>query len=160
MVDSALGTAVREDGSVFQNHLRHRLFCGVGDRQSHILDSEFQCEFSSLPVECHGWAASRHADYLAVPPAHPMVPAGAERFHGGFLGGEACGIALEPVRLRIAIAHLCRCEDALQETLPEALHGLADAGNFGDVDARAYDHELNPWPRSLQHRSYSNRSPR
>src|ERR1700686_3886560 len=144
MVGSALGTAVREDGSVLQNHLGHRLLRRVRDRQSHILDSEFHREFSSPPVECHRRTASRHADYLAIAPPHSMIPAGAERLHGGLFGGEACGIALEPVRLRIAIAHLSRGEDALQKTLPEALHRMADAGNFGDVDARAYDHERSP----------------
>src|SRR6201987_5770854 len=144
MVDRGLGTVVREDGSVLQNHLRHRLFRSVRDRQSHILDSELQREFSGLPVECHGRTASRHADYLAIAPALPMIPTSSERFQGGLFGGEACGIALEPVRLRIAISHLSRSEDALQKTLPEALHRLADAGNFGDVDARAYDHERSP----------------
>src|ERR1700741_815725 len=134
----------REGGSVLENHLRHRLFRCVRDRQSHILDSEFHCEFSSLPVECHGRTASGHADYLAIAPSHSMIPTSSERFHGGIFGGEARGIALEPVRLRIAIAHLSRGEDALQKTLPEALHRLADAGNFGDVDARAYDHEPGP----------------
>src|ERR1700676_2405849 len=144
MVDSALGTAVREDSSVLQNHLRHRLLRRVRDRQSHILDSEFHCEFSGLPVECHSRTASRHADYLAIAPPHSMIPAGAERFHGGFFGGEACGIALEPVRLRIAIAPLSRGEDALQKTLPEALHRLADAGNFGDVDPLPTAHKGGP----------------
>ena len=56
------------------------------------------------------------------------------------LAGEARGITLHPIRLGIAIANLSRGKDALQKTLPEALDGLADAGNFGDVDARAYDH--------------------
>src|SRR5579864_945624 len=139
-----MAMAVCEAGSVLQNHLRHRLFGRVRDRQSHILDSEFHREFSSLPVECHGRTASGHTDDLAIAPPHPMIPAGAERLHGGLFGGEARGIALEPVRLRIAIAHLSRGEDALQKTLPETLNRLADAGNFGDVDARAYDHERSP----------------
>jgi hypothetical protein len=69
-----------------------------------------------------------------------MIPAGPQGLHGGFLGGETRGIALEAIRLRIAIADLSGGEDALQETLPEALDGLADARDFRDVDARAYDH--------------------
>ncbi len=31
-------------------------------------------------------------------------------------------------------------KNALQKTVSKALDGLADAGNFGDVDACAYDH--------------------
>jgi hypothetical protein len=69
-----------------------------------------------------------------------MIPAGAESLHGRFLGGEASSVALEAIRLRIAIANLSLSENPLKKTLPEALNGLAYAGNFGDVDAGAYNH--------------------
>ena len=94
----------------------------------------------ALPWNDHGRTASGHAGDFAIAPAHAVIPAGAESLHGGFFGGEARGIALEAIRLGIAIANLSRSVDALQKAVPEALDGLADAGDFGDVDARAYDH--------------------
>jgi hypothetical protein len=69
-----------------------------------------------------------------------MIPARAESFHSGFLGSEARGITLDAIGLGVAIANLFGCVNALEETLSEALNGLADARNFRDVDAGAYDH--------------------
>ena len=69
-----------------------------------------------------------------------MIPTRAQSLHGGFFGGEAGRVTLHPIRLGIAIANLAGRENTLQKTLSEALDGTADAGDFGDVDACAYDH--------------------
>src|ERR1700676_633150 len=126
--------------SAFENHLGDGLLRGVRQRQSDIFRSEPLGELPALAVKCHGRTASGLPEHFAIAPTHAMVPAGAQSFHGGFLGGEAGGIALHTIRLRIAIANLSGGKDALQETLPETLNGLSNARNFGDVDPCAYDH--------------------
>src|ERR1700686_1565499 len=109
--------------SVLENHLRHRLLGGVRDRQSHIFHTELCGEFSGFTVERHSRTASGHSRHFAIPPAYSVIPSCSQSFHRSFLGGEARRIALEAICLGIAIAHLARGEDALQETLPEALEG-------------------------------------
>src|SRR5579863_2055153 len=91
-------------------------------------------------MESHGRASAGQARDFAVAPADAMIPASAQSLHRGFLGGETRCITLETIGLGIAVENFSRGEDALQKTVPEALNGLADAGNFGDVDACAYDH--------------------
>ena len=82
-----------------------------------------------------------------------MIPARAQSLHGSFLGSEARGIAFEAVGLWSRSSGSLRGVNALQKALAEALDGLADARNFRDVDACAYDHECYlPRMESLQHR--------
>src|ERR1035441_169518 len=139
-----------------EDDLRDCLFLGVWNRQWGLFHAEFRGEFCSLAVECNGRTATRHADHFAIAPPYAMVPAGAQSLHGCFLGCEASRVTLHAICLGIAIAHLSRSVDALQKTLAETLDGLADAGNFCDVDACAYDHDAD----ALGIESYSNRSPR
>jgi len=70
-----------------------------------------------------------------------MIPSGAESFHGSFLGSEARSIAFDAIRFGIAITHLAGSEDALEEAMTEPFDGVPDAGNLGDVNANADDHE-------------------
>ena len=82
-----------------------------------------------------GWRA--HFD---VAPTHAVVPARAEGLHGGFLGGEAGGIAFRRGWLSTRNTDFALGENAAQEAVPEALDGFANARNFGDVDAGADNH--------------------
>src|SRR6476661_5112733 len=91
---------------VLQNHLRDRLFLGVRNGKSCIFHPELGGELSGFAVKCHGGPASGHADHLAIPPAHAMIPSRAQSLHRSFLGGEARGITLNSVSLGIAIANL------------------------------------------------------
>src|SRR5271165_372300 len=132
--------------SALENHLCDRLLHGMRQRQGGIFHSELRGELSRHAVEGDGGPASGHAGDLAIAPADAVIPARAQGLHGSFLGGEARGITFESIHLGIAVTHLAGGEDALQKTVSESLNGLADAGNFGDVDARAYDHSGNcPW---------------
>src|SRR5579862_120032 len=124
-----------------QNYLRDGLFLRVRERQRSILYSQLRREFSRLAMESHGGTAPGHARDFAVAPAHAMIPSGAECFHRGFLCCESRSITLKAVRLRVAIANLPGSKNALYETVAKALDGLADAGNLGDIDACAYDHD-------------------
>src|SRR6266566_5831069 len=126
--------------SAFENDLRDRLFRGVRNRQGSIFHTEFEGELSRPSMEGHGGPTARQADNLAIAPPYAVIPSGSKSFHGGFLGGEARGVTLHAICLGIAISNLSRGEDTLQKALPEALDGLANARDFGDVDARAYDH--------------------
>src|SRR5947209_19877883 len=110
-----------------------------GERR--VLYGKTRGELSGFAMKCHGRASAGQARNLAVAPTHAMIPACAESLHRGFLGGEARGITLKTIRFRVAVADLAWGENAVKKTLAEALDGLTDAGYFGNVDARAYDHE-------------------
>src|SRR5579862_2039570 len=105
-----------------------------------MLHAQASCNRGSGPVENQGGPAAGLARYFAVPPAHAMIPSGAQRLHRGFFGGVAGGITFYAIGLRLAIANLAGRVDPLQEPVAEALDGLANAGNFRDVDARANYH--------------------
>src|SRR5206468_11349042 len=128
-----------------ENVRRYRLLLCLLNGKPGFPDPDLCGELSRLAVKGHGGSASGQADHLAIAPPHAMIPARAQSFHGRFLGGEARGITLHAIGLGIAIPNFSGSINALQEALPETLDGLADAGNFGDVDARAYDHDQKPW---------------
>src|SRR5437763_3967574 len=89
----------------------------------------------------NAWPAAGHAYYLAVYPAHTVVPPGTESFHCRFFGCKASGVPLHPVRFAVAVALLARSEDTIQKSSSEALDGVPNARNFCDIDPRADDHE-------------------
>src|SRR5436305_4331431 len=128
--------------SALQNHLRNGLLFRVRDRKRGIFDSELGGELSGLAVESHCGASSGHTDNFAVAPAHSVIPAGAERFHGRFFGRESRRIALHAIRFRVAVTDFSGREDALEKSDAKALNGLADARNFSDIDTSADNHDL------------------
>src|SRR5450759_2437787 len=69
-----------------------------------------------------------------------MGPAGPERFHRGFLRGEAARKPLGAVAMLFAVGNFRRRENALDKCAAVAPDGRFDAVNFGDVQAQANDH--------------------
>ncbi len=138
-------------GSTFKDDLRKGLLLCVRDRESSVLYAELRSELSGFTVKRDRWTSAGHPNHFAVDPANAIIPAGSQRLHRGFFGGEPRRVALVPIRFRVAIATLAGGVDAREEAVSEALDRLTDARNFGNVDACAYDN---------CERSYSKRSPR
>ena len=138
-------------GSALENHLRDRLLFRVRDRQCYVPDPESGCELTRLAVELHRRTSAGHSHDFAIAPAHAVVPSSAERFHRRLFRGESSGIALHPVRFRVAVAHFGLSEDSLEKSQSETLDGLADTRYFRDIDSGSDDHAF---------ASYSKRSPR
>src|SRR3954451_11507137 len=138
--------------SALEDHLGKRLFLGVRNGQSGILDAQLRGKLLRLTMKLDCWTPSGQAHDLAIAPAHTVVPAGSKRLHRRFLRRKACGIALCSIGFGIAVAPLpCRIH-AFQETLPKAFYRLLNTWDFCDIDSRANDHP--------EFEFYSKRSPR
>src|SRR5882724_189185 len=125
----------------FQDHLGDGLLGGVGKREGDMSCAQPGGEFGGLAVESNGRATSGLARDFDVAPAYTVVPSGAERFHGGLLGGKAGGVTLDPVGFGIAVADLALGEYAVEEPVAVAGQGERNARDFRDVDAGANNHE-------------------
>src|SRR5579864_2721360 len=143
-------TVSRTGVSVLKNDLCDRLLLGVRNGEGHVFDAELCSEFSRLAVERHRRTPSRHTHDFTVTPPHAVVPSCTERLHRRFFRGEASGVTLDAVGLRIAVANLARGEDALEKAAAETLDRLADARNLSDVDPGANDHKRLPIQRELR----------
>ena len=97
------------------------------------------CRFTG---EGHGGAAALLADYFEIDPANAASPAGAERFHGRFLGGEAPGVAFELILEALAIFDFSWREHAAQKQFAAAFDGGLDARHFGDVHTQTNNHKV------------------
>src|SRR2546423_15487610 len=90
----------------------------------------------------HGRTPSRHSNHFTIAPAHPVIPSRAQRLHRRFLGRKSRRIPFHSIRLGIAVANLALSKDSPHKAISEAFNGVANAGNFGDVDASANDHGI------------------
>src|ERR1700722_1683253 len=125
---------------VFQNHVRQGLLGSVGQGERYVSGAQFGGDRRSLAVKLNGRALCLRTNYFYVAPAHAVAPARAERFHAGFFGGEARGIAFERGDFLFAVSNFALGENAAQKTVPETLDALTDARNFGDVHTSADNH--------------------
>src|SRR3979490_2212654 len=105
-------------------------------RERRILDSQSRSELRGASVKADGRASPRHAHDLTIAPADAVIPARAQRLHRGLLGGKARGVPLDPICLGITVADFSGSKNALHKAFSEALDRMADARNFGDIDAR------------------------
>src|SRR5271157_2979751 len=97
-------------------------------------------ELRCLPVESHGRTSARKSRHFCILPCDAVAPAGANRLHGRFFGGEASGVALRLVRFGLAVANLAGGKDALQKPPPKALYGGSDARDLHNINAGSDDH--------------------
>src|SRR6266852_4054857 len=93
-------------------------------------------------MKAHRRTPSRHPNYFTIAPAHPVIPSRAQRLHRRFLRSKSRRIALDAICLGIAIANFALSKNSPYKAISEALNGVANAGNFGDVDASANDHRI------------------
>ena len=91
-------------------------------------------------MKLDGWPLAFGADDFDVAPADAVIPPRAEGFHARFFGGKSSGVTFEASGFGFAIADFTFGEDSVKETIAETGDGRADARDFGDVDAGAYDH--------------------
>jgi hypothetical protein len=84
--------------------------------------------------------AARLARHFNVAPSHPVVPARADGFHPSLFRSKASGIALYPVRLRLAVLNLSLSENPVKKPLTMPLDRFANAMHFGNVNSRTDDH--------------------
>lgn len=110
-----------------------------------------QAEVNAAHAQSVGMLASRTAqfdrgptarlpDHLNVHPADTEPPAGAQRFHRGFLSGKTRSISFGRTAMALAVGNLPRCEDALEERTSMPPNGGFDTVDLRDVDAQANDH--------------------
>lgn len=102
--------------------------------------AQFGGELGRLAVECYSGTASGLAAHFNVAPSDTMIPAGADGLHCGFLSGEACGVALDPVGFRFAVLDLLLGKDPMHEAIAEAGDGCFNSRYFRNVDAGADNH--------------------
>src|SRR5690349_15807928 len=87
--------------------------------------------------------ATAQVDARLGPPAHldllpGEVDARAERLADRLLGGEAPGVMLRRIRLRVAVGDLARREAAVLETVTVPREREADPFDLDQVDAHAH----------------------
>ncbi len=84
--------------------------------------------------------AAAHLDFA---PANALRNAGAKCFGGGLFGTEARREAFcRAAALAVAVFHLCRSEDSMEEAIAKARDGVADPRNFHQVGAGAENHAM------------------
>ena len=72
----------------FQNHLGDGLSCVCEVERAAFFTPSFAANSRGLAVKGDGRAAAGHADYLAVAPAHAMVPSCTEAFMAASLAAK------------------------------------------------------------------------
>jgi YfiH family protein len=111
----------------------------VGDAEGDVFYAEAFADFAGFAVKFHGGAAAALADDFDIDPADAAAPAGAERFHRGFFGGEAAGVALVFIFEALAVFAFGGGVKAAEDGFAVALDGGFYAADFGDVDSEADD---------------------
>jgi len=114
----------------------------MGDADGNASDAEGSGDFCGFTGEGDVGAAALFADDFEIDPADAAAPSGSERFHGGLLGGEASGVAFEPVLKALAIFDFVGRVDAAEKGLAAALDGRSDARDFGDIHTQANNQEI------------------
>ena len=91
---------------------------------------------AAVQLQLRGSAAANHLD---VAPQHTLRVAGAERFHGRLLRGEAAGEVNGRHASARAVGDLTLGEDAAREPLAVPRDRVGDAMDVGRVEAEPYD---------------------
>ena len=86
-------------------------------------------------------------DNLDVLPAHPLAPAGPDRFEGCFLGRETSRVMLVLVDASFTVLDLSRREGPVAQTVSPSNHRQSEFFDFDDIYANT-DNQL-PHPPSL-----------
>ena len=121
----------------FEDYVGQGLVGGVSQREGDVFCAEAGGDGGGLSVELNGWALPFGTDHLDVAPTDAVTPSGAEGFHASFFSGKAGSVTFEASGFSFAVEDFAFGEDAMQKTFTETLDGLANAGDFGDVDAGA-----------------------
>src|SRR5215470_823030 len=123
----------------FKNDLCQRLRRRVRDTERNALDTELARDLSGFSIQPDRRPAATFPHDFEVHPAHAPPPAGPQRFHRGFLRGEAPGVALILVPELLAILPLRHREHAPQERFAVSLDGGPNTLHFRDVHSHPDD---------------------
>src|SRR5689334_4368212 len=96
--------------------------------------------FEGAATKLQRGEACRRAQHFDVVPADAVPPAGAERFHGGFLGSESRSIAFHFRGAAFAISNLRFSKDTVTETLAAPREDFLNPRNLYDIDADGDNH--------------------
>src|SRR5260221_3553911 len=109
---------------------------GEGQQRSARLHGVEAPERPARQPELRGTAVPEHLDVL---PEHAPRVTGAERLHGGFLGGEPGGQARDWVAVARTIRNLAVREHAAQKAVAVPLEHVAYARDVRRVEAQPQD---------------------
>ena len=118
--------------------MRHRQRVGMRDREQRGSRAERR-EAPAGAAMKQQLRRSSAADDLDIAPQHLLGVTGAERFHRGFLCGEAAGKMDRRMPPALAIRNLAFGENAVEEPLAVPFDGRGDARYVGGVEAKADD---------------------
>lgn len=104
------------------------------DRELRGTAADFREAPRGAAVQLELRRTARLADDLDVAPQHALRVAGAERFHRGFLRGEAAGEVNRGIAAAHAVCDFAFGEYAVRKTIAVAVDGGGDAGNFRGVE--------------------------
>lgn len=113
----------------------------MGQRELCVEDAGALREFQRAAVEGERWPAAGMPHHFNLKPCDALADAGAERLGRRFLCCKARRQAFCSVLLAQAVSLLGLGVDTIEEALAEAIHGIPDALDVHQVDARAYDHD-------------------
>src|SRR5208282_1504032 len=117
------------------------LLGSVGNRERDVFRAEFGRDGRRLTVKLNGRTLPLRAHHFDVAPPDAVTPSRAQRFHAGFLGGEARRVAFKAAGFSFAIKDFANGENAMKKAVAEPLNALADARHFGDVHSGAKNHK-------------------
>lgn len=126
--------------SAFQNNFCQGEIAGVTDAEAEVSRPHTFRVFARGAVEDDGRPAAGLPGHLNIPPAHSLGPAGAESFHGGFLGGKTSCVSLDSIAVAFAVGDLGRGKNALEEASAVPLDGFTKPGNLFYVHAQTNNH--------------------
>jgi len=95
-----------------------------------------------LAGEAEGGFAGGQIDDFDVVPGDAVGESGADGLHEGLFGGEAGGEAFVFVGFAEGVGDLAGGEDAVEEAVSEAVVGVGNARNFGEVGTNRENHAL------------------
>ena len=112
------------------NDESHGVFPGMGEAKGDFVDAQpLSPGFGAAVKEDAGRAAGGAANFDVLP--GDATDAGAQGFHGGFLGGKSGG---QIGSAAPAVGQLALSEDALLKPLPVTVKDTLNPGDFDDVD--------------------------
>lgn len=122
------------------NRAGHCVVGGVGQADVPLLDAEGGRDFATSAGEFDDRPAAGLLMHFDFAQRDALRESGPQRFHDGFLAGEANGVMLsDPPRSCAAAESLSRREDSPDEVLAVVFDHVRDAADLHKVDSVAED---------------------
>src|SRR5579864_23609 len=125
-----------------EDHLGDDVVVSVRDGDCCPRHVKFARQLSGAAPQNQLRFSARLMDYLDVEPTDAVAPTRAQRFEGGFLGGEARRVTFRFVLELLAVSDLFGRKHAASEALSVPIQHVLNADRLRDIDARTHDHEV------------------